>query len=83
MMSELRFYPRNAMLALTLAMALAPVSLCLCLPVTSWCSVKRDGQIELFFGREASFNLCFKEIKVIYKNKSTSLPLELCPKVWT
>ena len=37
------------------------------LSVTSWCSIKRDGRINLRFGMEASFDhptLHFKEIRV-------------------
>jgi len=43
------FYACKAMLAWILAMALS-------LSVTSQCSVKRDEQINLVFGMEASFN---------------------------
>jgi len=41
------------MLARVLAMALC-VSVCLCLSVTSRCSIEMDGWIELVFGRWAS-----------------------------
>jgi len=45
---EMRFYPRDAMLARVLAMAM-------CLSVTSRCSIEVVGRIELVFGMEASF----------------------------
>ena len=45
----LTFYPRDAMLAVVLAMVL-------CLSVTSRCSVEVVGRIELVFGMEASFD---------------------------
>ena len=51
------FFPRDAMLARVLAIALCPsVSLCVCLSVTSRCSVKVVGRIELVFDMEASFD---------------------------
>jgi len=56
------FYPRDAMLARLLAMAL-----CLCLPVTSRSSVETDEWIELVFVTGASFHLSYivlKEIRV-------------------
>jgi len=49
------FYPRDAMLARVLAMALC-LSVCLCLPATSRCSIKRGERISVFFGMKASFN---------------------------
>jgi len=59
------------MLAWALAMAL-----CLCLSVTSRCSVETDGRIGLLFGMGASFDLSYTVLKgnsVISKNKGTSL----------
>ena len=47
------FYPRDAMLAPVLAMALC---LSVCMSVTSRCSVEVVGWIELVFGMEASFD---------------------------
>ena len=49
------FYPRDAMLARVLAMALC-LSVCLCLPATSRCSIKMGERISVFFGMKASFN---------------------------
>ena len=61
------FLPRDAMLARIPAKALC-LSVRVCLPVTSRCSIKMDERIYLVFGREASFStghtLCFKEIQV-------------------
>ena len=68
------FYPRDAVLARVLAMAV-----CLCQSVTSRCSIKRNERINLLFGMEASFDqsytvIIFKNIHSgIYKNKGTSL----------
>jgi len=45
------FYPRDAMLARVLAMFL-----CLCLSVTSRCSVEVIGRIKLVFGMEFFFD---------------------------
>jgi len=42
------FYPRDALLARVLAMALCP-SVCLCLSVTRRCSIETDERIELGF----------------------------------
>jgi len=46
------FHPRDAMVAQVPAMAL-----CLCLSVTSRCSIEMGGQIELVCGMCASFDL--------------------------
>ena len=48
------FYPRDAMLARVLDIALCPC-LCLCPSVTSRCSIETDGRSNLFFGTKASF----------------------------
>jgi len=53
------FYPPDAMLARVLAMALYP---CLCLSVTSQCSIKRDERINMLFGVEASFDQSYTAI---------------------
>jgi len=57
---------RNAMQAWILAMAR-----CLCPPITSQCSVKTAGRIELVFGMEASFDLfydrCYNDIQISTK----------------
>jgi len=60
------------MLARVLAMALC-VSVCLCLSVTSRCSIEMDGWIELVFGRWAS---CDKRDKLDRRRitKLTILP---------
>ena len=47
------YYPRDAMLARVLAVAMC---LSVCLSVTSRCSVKREEGINLVFGMEASFD---------------------------
>ena len=47
-------YPCDTMLAWILAMARS-------VSVTSQCSVERDGRIELVFGTQTSFNLCYTE----------------------
>jgi len=52
------FYPRDAMVARLLAMAL-----CLSVSVTSRCSVETDERIELVFVMGASFH-CAKKIFV-------------------
>jgi len=49
------FYSRDAMLARIQAMAPC-LSVCLCLSVTSRCSIKRYERINLGFGVEASFD---------------------------
>jgi len=49
------FYSRDAMLARIQGMAPC-LSLCLCLSVTSRCSIKRYERINLGFGVEASFD---------------------------
>jgi len=49
-----RFYPRDAILARVLAMAMCPC-LSVCLSVTSQCSIKKDGQMNMLFGMKASF----------------------------
>jgi len=57
-----------------------PVSVCVCLSVTSRCSIKMDGRIELVFGTGASSDLSysvFSRNSVTYKNK------ELRPKFGT
>jgi len=36
-----------------------PVSVCLCLSVTTWCSVKGNEWISMVFGMEASFDQSF------------------------
>ena len=51
-------YPRDAILALVLAMAL-------CLSVTSRCSIETAERIELGFGKEASFHLSYTVLKKI------------------
>ena len=48
-----------------------PVSLYLCLSITSWCSVKTEKRIELVFGIGASFHLSYTVLRgnsSIYKN---------------
>jgi len=50
----LHFYPRDAMLARVLAMALC---LCLSVSVTSRCSIETDERIGLVFGRGSSLDL--------------------------
>jgi len=62
---------RDTMLAGVLAMAQ-----CLCLSVTSRCSIEVVGRIELVFGVEASFHQSYTVFwgnSHIYKNKGTSL----------
>jgi len=54
------FYPRDAMLARSLAMALC---LSVSLYVTSRCSIEKGGRIELVFGTEASFDQLYTERK--------------------
>ena len=49
-----RFYPRDAMLAR--ALAIWPC-VCVCLSVTSRCSIEMDGRIELVFGTHAYSHL--------------------------
>jgi len=63
------FYPRDAMLARVLAMALCP-SVCRRLSVTSRCSIKRDERINLVLAwrlLSTSPILYFKEIRVSAK----------------
>ena len=58
-----------------LAMGLCP-SVCVCLSVTSRCSIKTAERIELVFGTWASFHPSYTVLKgnsVISKNKATSL----------
>ena len=52
------FYPRDATPARVLAMTPCP-SVCVCLSVTSWCSVEMRGRIELVFGKWTSFDLSY------------------------
>jgi len=52
------FYPRDAMLTRVLAGTLCP-SVCVCLAVTSRCSIEICGRIELVFGTQASFDLSY------------------------
>ena len=61
-------YPRDAMLARVLAIALCP-------SVTSRCSVETDGWIELVFSMEAFFHTSYTVLtrnSGIFKNKGTS-----------
>jgi len=54
-----------------------PVSVCLCLSVTSRSCVKTAGRIELVFGMEASFHQCytvFKGNSGISKNNGRLVP---------
>jgi len=60
------FYPRDDILARVRVLAMAR---CLCLSVTSWCSTKTAGRIELMFGMEPdissiSVRVCFNEIQI-------------------
>ena len=52
------FYPRDAMLTRVLAGTLCP-SVCVCLAVTSRCSIEICGRLELVFGTQASFDLSY------------------------
>ena len=54
------FYPRDAMLARVLAMA---VSVSVCLSVASRCSIETDERIELVLGTGASFRLSYTVLK--------------------
>jgi len=52
------------------------VSVCLCLSVTSWCSIELTVRIELVFDMEAYFDLSYTVLQGnlgISKNKGTSL----------
>ena len=63
------FYPRDAMLARVLDIALCPC-LCLCPSVTSRCSIETDRRSNLFLARRllsSSPTQCFKEIQVSAK----------------
>jgi len=60
------FYSRDDILARVRVLAMAR---CLCLSVTSWCSTKTAGRIELMFGMEPdissiSVRVCFNEIQI-------------------
>ena len=69
------YYPRNAVLAPILAMALC-LSVCDSLSVRSRCSIETAGWIELVFGVRASFHLYYIVLKGnsgIFKNKGTCL----------
>ena len=54
-------FPRDAMLARVLAMALCP-PVCVCVSVTSRCSIKRDKRINVLFGMEVSFDQSYSVI---------------------
>ena len=58
------FYPRDAMLARVLAMTCVRfrVYACVCLSVTSRCSIKRNKRINLLFGTEASHDQSYTAI---------------------
>ena len=89
---QMRFYPRDARLCYarryaSVATSHDPVSvcLCLCLSVTSRCSIEMAERIELVFRMGASFHpshtVLKKEIRV--SSKIRAFPSELCPKLRT
>jgi len=57
-------------------MVLASVSVCICLSITSQCSIKTAKRIELDFGTRVSFHLFYSALKensgISKKNKGTS-----------
>jgi len=55
------FFPRDAMLY-SAGTSYGPVSVSVCLSVTSGCSSKRDERIDLLFGTEASFDQSYTVI---------------------
>ena len=52
------FLPARRYASAVLAMTPCP-SVCVCLSVTSWCSVEMRGRIELVFGKWTSFDLSY------------------------
>jgi len=75
--SSADFYPRDAMLARVLAMAL-------CLSVTSPCSIETDEQIELVISMNASFDQSYCAMRNFRQlQKLGYFPLELCPNLPT
>jgi len=66
-----RFYPRDAMLARQLAMALCPS---VSLSVTSLCFMETGGRIGLVFGMAASFDLHSVIRKFRYREKQGYFP---------
>jgi len=90
---QMRFYPRDARLCYarryaSVATSHDPVSvcLCLCLSVTSRCSIEMAERIELVFRMGASFHPSHIVLKKgnsgIFNNKGI-FPSELCPKLRT
>ena len=89
---QMLFYPRDARLCYarryaSVATSHDPVSvcLCLCLSVTSRCSIEMAERIEVVFRMGASFHpshtVLKKEIRV--SSKIRAFPSELCPKLRT